>query len=39
MEWQPAISKDGTMLFFGSERPGGSGGIDLYIATRVVDPH
>jgi Tol biopolymer transport system component len=35
---QPGISEDGTLLFFASDRPGGSGGRDLYVATRVVDP-
>jgi Tol biopolymer transport system component len=35
---QPDISEDGTMLFFGSSRPGGSGGIDLYVAERVLEP-
>jgi hypothetical protein len=32
---QPAISDDGTMLLFASNRPGGSGGLDLYLATRT----
>lgn len=36
-EQQPAISEDGTMLFFGSNRPGGSGGLDLYVSTRAVE--
>jgi len=35
---QPGISEDGTLLFFASDRPGGSGGRDLYVAERVVDP-
>jgi len=35
---QPDISEDGTMLFFASLRPGGSGGLDLWVAERVVDP-
>lgn len=34
-EQQPSISEDGKMLFFGSNRPGGSGGLDIYISTRV----
>lgn len=34
VESQPGLSKDGTMLFFSSDRPGGSGGLDLYISTR-----
>jgi hypothetical protein len=35
---QPALSEDGTSLFFTSNRPGGSGGLDLYVATRRVMP-
>lgn len=31
---QPALSEDGTMLFFTSNRPGGSGLVDLYVSTR-----
>jgi hypothetical protein len=34
IESQPGLSKDGTMLFFSSDRPGGSGGLDLYVSTR-----
>src|SRR5262249_44432663 len=30
----PAISADGLMLFFSSDRPGGSGGQDLWVALR-----
>jgi len=30
----PALSCDGTTLYFYSERPGGSGGRDLYVTTR-----
>lgn len=30
----PAISKDGSMLVFDSDMPGGKGGMDLYICTR-----
>jgi len=33
---QPALSENGTMLFFTSNRPGGSGLVDLYVATRHV---
>jgi len=31
---QPGLSEDGTTLFFTSNRPGGSGGIDLWVSTR-----
>jgi len=30
----PALSWDGTTLYFYSDRPGGLGGRDLYVATR-----
>ena len=31
---RPALSPDGTMLFFDSNRTGGVGNLDLYVATR-----
>jgi Tol biopolymer transport system component len=31
----PALSWDGTTLYFYSDRPGGFGGRDLYVATRT----
>jgi Tol biopolymer transport system component len=31
----PAISSDGETLFFASDRPGGYGGIDIYVTTRT----
>jgi hypothetical protein len=31
----PALSWDGTELYFHSNRPGGSGGLDLYVAKRT----
>jgi hypothetical protein len=34
MEGGPALSCDGTTLYFTSDRPGGSGGRDLYVTTR-----
>ena len=33
-EANPHISPDGTTLFFASTRPGGCGGLDLYMTTR-----
>ena len=35
-ETDPSISADGLSLFFSSYRPGGSGGSDLYVTTRVT---
>ena len=29
----PALAKDGRTLYFDSDRPGGQGGRDLYVAT------
>jgi len=33
---QPNLSADGLSLFFASDRPGGDGGFDLWITTRVT---
>jgi hypothetical protein len=33
-ELAPALSPDGHRLYFGSDRPGGFGGIDLYVSRR-----
>jgi Tol biopolymer transport system component len=40
LEQTPTISADGVVLFFSSNRPGGFGGSDLWLATRatVSDP-
>lgn len=37
-EQQPALSKDGRRLFFASNRPGGSGAIDIYVVERLEIP-
>ena len=31
----PAVSKDGKRMYFSSNRPGGFGGMDLYVTTKV----
>lgn len=36
MENFPSISADGLLLFFASTRPGGHGGLDLYMAKRAT---
>ena len=33
-DWAPSISADGLELFFGSNRSGGYGGLDLWVTTR-----
>jgi Tol biopolymer transport system component len=33
-EWSPSVAANGD-LYFGSDRPGGRGGLDLYVARRV----
>jgi len=35
VEIGPAISKDGLSLYFGSDRPGGFGGVDIWVAQRA----
>src|SRR5438093_769749 len=37
-EAQPSLSADGRTLLFASDRPGGSGGEDLYMTTRETRP-
>ena len=34
-EQNPYLSSDGKTLFFSSDRPGGFGGLDLYVTTRT----
>ena len=38
-EVQPSLSADGRILLFASDRPGGSGGADLYVTTREIGGH
>ncbi len=40
LDGHPGISADGLSLFFSSNRPGGSGGTDLWVTTRatISDP-
>lgn len=33
----PALSEDGTILYFASDRPGGFGGFDLYVSFKTRD--
>jgi hypothetical protein len=33
-ELTPYLSSDGRQLFFASDRPGGSGGVEMYVTTR-----
>jgi hypothetical protein len=35
LDFRPAISFDGTALYFHSERPGGFGSYDIYVTTRT----
>ncbi len=32
----PSLTKDGKTLFFASDRPGGYGGVDIYMSTREI---
>jgi hypothetical protein len=34
-DYSPAISRNGRVLYFGSDRPGGFGGIDIWVARRA----
>lgn len=34
-EQNPFLSSDGKTLFFSSDRPGGTGGLDIYVTTRT----
>lgn len=36
-EWDPFIAPDGSYLLFQSDRPGGSGGIDIWVSFRRPD--
>ena len=35
-DYDPDLSKDGLSLFFGSDRPGGIGDVDLWVTTRTT---
>ncbi|HUV62362.1 MAG TPA: M56 family metallopeptidase [Sedimentisphaerales bacterium] len=35
-DWEPCVSADGLELYFDSERPGGYGSFDIYMATRAT---
>jgi Tol biopolymer transport system component len=39
LEGRPSLSFDGTILYFMSDRPGGAGDIDLYVASRAKQPN
>lgn len=32
----PSLTKDGKTLYFASDKPGGYGGVDLYVSTREI---
>jgi len=34
-ESQPALSRDGHLLYFSSDRPGGFGGFDIWVSERI----
>ena len=36
-EQGPTLSKDGLILYFGSDRPGGSGGFDIWVSRRACE--
>jgi Tol biopolymer transport system component len=35
-DWAPGMSADGLQLYFTSDRPGGSGGEDIWVTTRAT---
>ncbi len=35
-DWGPCIARDGLTLYFSSNRPGGSGGADIYVTRRAT---
>ena len=36
-EWDPYVTPDGRFLLFASDRPGGVGGVDIYVSARRPD--
>jgi hypothetical protein len=34
----PCLSRDGTMLYFASDRPGGKGGLDIWMIETAKLP-
>jgi outer membrane protein OmpA-like peptidoglycan-associated protein len=36
-ETQPSLSADGTTIYFASDRPGGKGGLDIWMSSRNED--
>jgi hypothetical protein len=34
-ERNATVARDGRLLFFSSNRPGGGGGLDLYVSHRI----
>src|SRR5262249_9759541 len=35
-DFSPSLTRDGTLLYFASDRPGGKGGLDLYVVSPAL---